>query len=497
MSKSWWVVVLVLAGCGGSASSAGRGPGSSGAGPDGAQAEGEGGEVDLGPPAPLGGEDPCPPQPLTLADTLDAVLGDVRTLPASERPFLRYVSTAQFRGAGCNAVEGDDAAARTVERARRAVSKASNGLSREPAAVVPAQVGPDGLLLRLDLRDYGWQRGVTVAGQSYGDAWEALAARTGTALALQGGTASELEQELGTSIPVLLSSSFVAASVRADVYYGILELPGTLPELRQQLGIDGEQGLERGPWARAAFSNSGVSTEPRGVARYRGTALGDGFFWQTFEHAPSARSTAQYLDPLATTADGHMALFSLPNGLPAYFVSDGAGQRLDEARFVVDPAQNNGRMRLVASCLSCHNLGIVTFVDAVRPFVEDNPDLFSEAELARVLETFPPQSQLQALISSDGGRIVAAQERAGHPRRAGDPVSRVALEHDQALSFGQLAAELFLERAALIAELPRLPEAVAAAATSGRMERAMFEALYQQLACVLYGSADSAPVGCP
>lgn len=497
MSKSWLVVVLALAGCGGAASSAERGPGSSSTGAGGAQAPGTEDEVDLGPPAPLGGAAPCPPQPLALADTLAAVLADVRAQPASDRPFLRYVSTAQFRANDCSDPDGDAPGPRTVERARQAVSKLSNSLSREPEAVLPAQVGPDGLLLRLDLRHYGWQRGLNVAGRSYGDAWQAIVARAGSALAWQGGLASELAQELGTNTPLLSSSSFVAASASAEVYYGILQLPGTLAELQQQLGLDGEQGLERGPWVRAGFSNSGVSTEPRGVARYRGPALGDGFFWQTFEHAPSAGSSSQYLEPLATTADGHMALFSLPNGLPAYFVSDGAGQRLNEARYVVDPAQNNGRVRPVASCGSCHGNGIITFVDAVRPFVEENSDLFSDTDLSRVLETFPPQYVLQSLISDDSRRITSALERAGQPENSPDPVARVVLAHELALGFDQIAAELFLERSALIAELPRLPEPIAAAATSGRLERAAFDALYLQVACALYGSAESSPVGCP
>jgi hypothetical protein len=276
-----------------------------------------------------------------------------------------------------------------------------------------------------------------------------------------------------------------------------LQLPTTLAELQRQLGIDGEQGLEQGPWARAAFSNSGVSKEPRGVARYRGAALGNGYFWQTFEQAPTASSTSQYLAPLATDADGHMVLFSLANGLPAYFASDGSGQRLAEPRYVVDPAQNNGRMRLAGSCFSCHNAGIIAFTDAVRPFVEENTDLFTAVELAQVRDTFLFRSQMQALMDVDGQRIGEALERAGLPRGTPDPLSRVSLDYAHALGFDQLAAELFLDRAQLIAQLPSLPEPIAAAATSGSLERATFEALYLQAACAVYAGADSSPVGCP
>jgi hypothetical protein len=57
--------------------------------------------------------------------------------------------------------------------------------------------------------------------------------------------------------------------------------------------------------------------------------------------------------------------------------------------------------------------------------------------------------------------------------------------------------ELFLDRASLIERLPSLPEAIATAATSGVLERSVFEARYLEAACALYGAAESSPVGCP
>lgn len=451
----------------------------------------------LGPPVPLGGDAPCPPQPLTLADTLATALTDTRAQPASARPFLRYVSAGQFRPGPCDTEETLDGARRALSRARMAVSKALNGMSREPGAVVPEAVGPEGLLLRIDLRDYGWQRPVTLAGQSYADAWQVVAARSAIALELQGGAASELASELGTSVPVLLSSAFVATASRGELYYAVLRLPAALGELKRELGIDGDQDIERGPWARAAFSNSGSSTEPRGVARYRGAALGDGYFWQTFDFAPSASSESLFLEPLTTRADGHQVLFSLPNGLPAYYTADGEGSRLLESRFLIDPAQNNGIPRMASSCMSCHNAGTIVFSDEARDFVESNTDLFPEAELARVRETFPPNDEMDRLLAGDGERMVAAAELAGQPRETPDPLARSVLDYELALTFDGLAAELFLDRASLIERLSSLPEAIATAATSGVLERAVFEARYLEAACALYGAAESSPVGCP
>ena len=479
---------LWLTACGGAAESDGANPDSPAGG-----GETLGPGESLGPPVSLGGDNPCPPQPLTLIDTLAAVLSDVQTQPASARPFLRYVSAAQFRPGPCNS---DDEIEGAVSRASMAVSKVVNAMSHEPRAIVAEAVGPEGLLLRLDLRNYGWQRPVTVEGQGYDDAWQAVAARTAIALELQGGAASELERELGTRVPVLLSSAFVATAATAELYYAVLRLPATLVELKREFGIDGGEDLDGGPWVRAAFSNSGVSKEPRGVARYAGSALRDGYFWQSFDYAPSARSELLYLDPLTTQADAHQVLFSLPNGLPAYFTTDGDGSRLPESLFALDPAQNNGRTRVPSSCVNCHS-GIIAFEQQARSFVEDNADLFSGTVLARVRELFPSMEEMTALSEADSQRIIEAAERAGQPEGTPDPVARISIDYDLELTFDQVAAELFLDRAALIERLPSLPENVAAAATSGVLERSVFEALYLEAACALYGAAESSPVGCP
>ena len=457
----------------------------------------EDGPAMLGPPVQLGGDGPCPPQPLTLADTLATALVDAAAQPAASRPFLRYVSTGQFRPGPCDDDGPIEGARRELSRARMAVSKLINGMSREPRAVVPQAVGSEGLLLRLDLRDYGWQAPVDLDGQSHANAWEAVAARAAIALELQGGPASELERELGTRVPVLLSSSFVATAVSAELYYAILRLPATLGELKRELGIDGDEDVERGPWVRAAFSTSGVSAQPRGVARYRGSALGDGYFWQTFDFAPSARQESLYLEPLTTRADAHQVMFSLPNGLPAYYVTDAEGSRALESRFLVDAAQNNGRMRLASSCVSCHNGGVIAFNDEARGFVEGNADLYSEAELARVGEVFPSQEEMEGLRTADSQRMFEAAELAGQPLTTPDPVSRTFLDYELRLTFDRLAAELFLDRATLIERLSSLPEDIATSATSGALERAVFEARYLEAACVLYGAAESSPVGCP
>jgi hypothetical protein len=196
-------------------------------------------------------------------------------------------------------------------------------------------------------------------------------------------------------------------------------------------------------------------------------------------------------------ADGYEVLFSLPNGLPAYYVADAAGARAIESRLLIDPAQSDGRSRVASSCGSCHNGGIITFTDEARRFVEENADLYSEAVLTRVREVFPGGDEMETLMDADSQRITEAGVLAGQPPGTPDPLSRVFLDYELGLTFDRLAAELFLDRDSLIERLPSLPEDIAAAATSGVLERSVFEARYLESACAIYGAAESSPVGCP
>jgi hypothetical protein len=104
---------------------------------------------------------------------------------------------------------------------------------------------------------------------------------------------------------------------------------------------------------------------------------------------------------------------------------------------------------------------------------------------------------MEALVIGDSQRISVAAGLAGQPDGTPDPLARTFLDYELALTFDRLAAELFLDRASLIERLPSLPEDIATAATSGVLERSVFEARYLEAACVLYGAAESAPVGCP
>src|SRR5688572_6753724 len=128
------------------------------------------------PPAP-------PPAPATcnvgsLDDLLQSINVDLAARDADDRPFTRYVTLrdrAQELGCGSE-LDGE----------RAALSKLINSVSLNPVLEPPVPLDVDLTLFRIDLRDFDWDRDVTVGNQSFTDVWEALIASVPSALELVG-----------------------------------------------------------------------------------------------------------------------------------------------------------------------------------------------------------------------------------------------------------------------------------------------------------------------
>ena len=439
-------------------------------------------------PALATSDQDCFPDPISLATTVEVLANAAAAEAPADRPFIRYVS------AGAHRTTCSPAVTRAAARARIAVDKLVNSLSIEAVPTPTRPLDAEALLLRLDLRDYGWARPIAVNGVTYPDGWDAIVAHSPMALEFAGGDADVLKQRVGVPIPWLLAGSVVAAASTGELYYALTAASATLAELKASLGITPPEDLPGGSWQRAGFSNSGVSPQDRGVARYAGTALGAGIFWQTFDYAPTTDSSSLFLEPLGAHGDAAEALYSLPNGLPAYFAADAAGRRVTEAMFVVDPARA-GASRVMASCGSCHNTGVIAVEDAVRPFVEANvAGTFTPGQVQAVRDAYPMPSVMQAMMDDDSARLQAALVQAGQAADSPDPINRVALDYALVVDHDVVARELYVRPDAF--ELDQLPPSLATAVTANGLSRATLEASYRDALCVLH-DGPVVPVGCP
>lgn len=488
------------AGLGGSGGA--RPPGGAGAGGSGTSAGGSGvGSAGIGSVEPDPGEPPgvdgdapplCSARPLTLDQTLSAALDDLTRLPASERAFMRYVSLGYRRTIACAGGE------QPQRPGARDLALLVNLTSAAASIGLPAPIGPTAdSLLRIDLRHYGWERELVVAGGSHPDAWEAIAASSALALEYSGPEADVLRAESATRFPLLSFSDLLAQSTRGELYYELVGLPDTLAELAAR--FDAPLGEPAGEgWMRAGTTLSRIVRAQRGIARRRSTSADAPMFWLALDFSPTTALPGVFLEPLALQADGSVALFSLPNEMVGFFTADAAGRRLTESPLLYDTNQFDFVARNAVSCITCHARGPIALVDEVREFASANPGGgFDESALQAIEAAYPEPSELTRQFEDDGARVERALAQVGAA-----PADLTSLLDElnrtrSGLSLARAAGELFVGEDELRARLSELPPALAVGAFSGSIDLATFEGAYAPAMCVLHQASSNRPAGCP
>jgi len=445
-------------------------------------------------------DSPAPPEPATEKDTplkdvagvdyvLKKILAHVRTVPAGDQPFLRFFSINHVLTAGATADRLADH--------RHALAKAINHLSREPRLVRPKSIdAPADTVFAVDIRELGWQRKPFKA--KAGDK-EVPSDLTVFDLALleypyaiayaDSDTYFRLVDEFLTPanqvrpVPYLRADWFASVVTQPPLYEDFLGLPFTLAELEKDLGVDTESDLADRTAPRAGMTVSGVSRNNRVVQRHAGRT---GMYWKSFDFRTSKGPENVLKDPITFKPSGGEMIFRLPNGLQAYYVADGRGQRLDAAPtdIVVDKFAADKTVRNGLGCMRCHDQGIKEFVDTVRPAVEalpGNPGFDRRA----VLDLYPPREKLDALVKADRETFQAAMTTLlgqASPREPLVPVTTGYL--DDPLSTAAAAAELGLADGVKLAATVRTPQfaglGLAPLAAGGVVRRDAWEDNYDQ-----------------
>lgn len=393
---------------------------------------------------------------------MERVAADLQSRPVEHRPFLRYVSLAHL--ANDPRIPDD-----TLALTRAAVSKLINSLSSQPRIVPPATVGDDGLLLRIDLRDYGW---------TDRDHWLPLLRSYPYALD-HSARFGRILSECRSDVPCVRADWFVAKASRPPLYHQLLTFPGrvgaadTAGRLEQLLSIDYARNFADDRLMRAGFSGkaSGVSDHNRIVERHDAPF---GYYWVSFDSAGKGERFNHANFPLgpkmpgaaniaAFDHDGGEIIHSLPNGLQAYMLVNAVGERIDEGpiEIVNDPNSHSGSNTIVngVSCMGCHKEGMLPFADSVRVQFEGRSGPVAE----KVLRIYPPRQEVDRLVTEDRQRFVAAVTRAvapfiGRPDGTVDlaahpePVSDVSRRYQRELALSDVARDLGLPATAAEAE---------------------------------------------
>jgi mono/diheme cytochrome c family protein len=385
-----------------------------------------------------------------------AIVADIEAQPEEKQPYLRYFTVHHLWN---DPGTSDDQLALT----RAAISKLVNSLSNQRRIVPPVPVGEGGLILRIDMRDYGWTER---------NHWLPLLGAYPYGLLHDDRLASRLYRAAASDLPYVRGDWFCYAATRPELYHRLATLPGHvgIPDsqgrLEQILGVDLQADIDKDRVVRAGMTGekSGVSKNNRIVERHD-TQLG--YYWISYDSAGSDERHNHVNFPLgpkfpgrdnvaAFDHDGGEIIFSLPNGLQGYMLTTSAGERLPvgPSPIVQDNNKHSGSFEIVnaISCMGCHRDGMVAFTDSIRPLWEGRRGDTAD----KVLRIYATKERMDRAVAADRDQFLRAVRQAVEPFMkdvegkpldlAGfpEPITDVSKRYDRDVDIGTVARELGL-----------------------------------------------------
>ncbi|AKF10051.1 putative WD-40 repeat regulatory protein [Sandaracinus amylolyticus] len=442
---------------------------------------------------------PTPAEQLAVDDVLDMIADDLRRFDnRAERLSKRYIILAHRVNAGASSAE--------LSQLRDSVDVLVNHLSQGTRVVSPQPIDTARTVLRIDIEDYGWDAAtwdLIVENYPYFVQYDDRSIE----FPFDSSAQEFIQEETAEQIPFIFADWFVSNASQPPLYYEVLDLPGTAQELFAQLGVNYAQDEAEGDFTRAGFAVSGVSVSNRIIQRNR--QPGGGYVWSSFDFLSSAGAGNIFQNPVDFEEDGGEIIFSLPNQLQGYYISNAAGVRQNAApqAVVSDPRTPDRSVIAGLSCMGCHDsAGLIPRDDEIRAHVIATSPAGAQRDL--VLATHPPNDQLMEIFDADSDAYRAARARIGLDGRS-QPVPDTAiayLEVDRGLR--DLAALVWLDpdrvRDAIITDI-NLSNAFRALVTtsSGRVAREELEDQFDDIVCsigvgrpVCTEVTESSPCGC-
>ena len=409
-----------------------------------------------------------------------------------DRPFTRYLTLTHLHNSGLCHDE--------IEVYRQATAKLLNSLSRDPKLSQPIAIDADGLLLRIDLRDYGWDAATAevLVAKGFSDAWEATVIANPFAIEFTEGDADDLKTLTGTAIPFQTADTLLQVVTRGDLYYDLLGIPNNVDILENDLNVPAPEdlNLQDGEIMRAAFKESGVSNSNRIIER-RPIANGFRAYWRSYDFLDESGKGDVFAHPIDFEEAGGEIIFNLENGMQAYMLIDNQGQRLNEASTAVvkDPGQQDFIVKNGISCMRCHNTGIISKGDEFLPFFKEHKSDFLGEDFGLIERLYRPAGEIDDLQASDASVFQVAMDNVGVDLDANEPIFAVSLAFEANLDLVRAAAEFGIpvetldqKLATLDLKLQNLDE--------GTVQREAFQEVYRDSICALLPIGEIQPV-CP
>lgn len=370
----------------------------------------------------------------------ECILADLEKIDRRARRFQRYFTLTHLYNSG--------AAEDELRTYRNALSKLINSLSWHPKIRNPEPIDPHATVFRIDLRWYMWDA----------TSWNRLLQDYPYGILDDGVTTRVIAVFTASKVPVIRGDWFVATASRPTIYQDVLQLPGNLAELERQLRVDASLNITQERVMRVAFNGSGISKNNRVLERHDAV---HGYYWRTYDFeevpqalldrglaAPDRRNVFAYpLGPGSVENTfqhaGGEAIFSLPNGLQAYYIMNAVNNRLDKAptAIVSDPKRPDKAVELGISCMGCHIPGIHPKADQMREHLETNPKAVSKADREIALALYPPKDKSLAQMEEDAKKFQKALEQTGTHIARYEPIITLTLRYEGDIDAMSAAAE--------------------------------------------------------
>ena len=338
---------------------------------------------------------------------VEAILSNLNVATEKDRQFYRYLTLHNLYNAGDSDFN--------LEIYRAALSKLVNSLSIQAKIIRPQPIDPLRLVLRIDLRNYGWSA----------EKWELLARGYPYAILLGLRIEREVSDFTGSSQAFLRGDWFVFAASQPPLYNELLNLPETDSKLEESLGITVADNLRMGLAKRSGFVKSGVSDFNRIIERH---PMLSGAYWKSYDFRSNNGDQDIFQNPLGPQLLGYRfafkqaggeIIYSLPNGLQAYLLAKADGGVIARAPIdiVHDPERTDSAIINGISCMRCHAEGMRS-----KPSGDLNDDLRATAFRALELTSderqlinamYPDASKLAAFYNQDSQRFKAALGETG------------------------------------------------------------------------------------
>jgi len=375
-----------------------------------------------------GAKSPVAPPPAAArqffadADALAEMRADILTIPERERAYVRYFTLYQLYNAGFSEAE--------VQSYRVALSKLLNALSWQKRIAIPQPVDTQATIFRIDMRKYAWSA----------DTWSRILDAYPYRVSSRSDTARDLAAMTSCLLPNIRADWFIARAAVPPLYHDILEMPGNVADLEKKLLVDVDKDFREETVVRAGFSDSGVSRNNRIVERHESAY---GAYWRSYDFSASTGKQNIFKNPLDFEAAGGEIIYVLPNGLQAYMLVNGKGERIDAGLTDIvsnrenanDPVVRNG-----LTCMSCHTAGLRRFTDQIRAVVEQSRG--TEFDRAKALAVYTPASTLAGLVAEDQRRYAEAVRATGAEISETEPLVKLSARYESSISARTAAAEL-------------------------------------------------------